>query len=1184
MRPDLVWTCLGESSESFVGEVCLRAGEVTGGGGDEWTSADPFADAIRADEQGGQDKLIHFCARPETSDKKLFPTFARTRPPDIQISRSVASLLHVFRWLKVAFLYSSNPESPFKDVSRTIVTTLDQAGIHIKYVGTWSFTYHYGYAENPFDNMVEESYLDTRIYVILGFHFEHLGLMMSLHKKGLLENGEYFVVGVDIEQYESEHPTKYLKGLLKDDIEVEAKEAFRSYLGVVASNPKGFNDFEVKVNKYMQFPPFNFPNPAKTVGGMKKVPAEGAYLYDAVYVYARALNDCLAKNEDPFNGRNLMKYIFEKTYFSAMGYMVYMDKHGDAEGNYSLIARKPIPGAAGEFGLIPVGVFQLPENRSGIQVLKLISDIEWINGIPPVDEPMCGFHGQKCVVWKIAISIFGMMIVIVLIVLFVSYRNWAYEQELDSLLWKIDFKDIEINECAASVIAGHISKNIYTLIRTSQGSLSSNLEGDFRLSSIYTTVGVYKARMVAVKQLRKKNIDVNMSMKKNFKVMRDMRHDNLNPFIGACIEPPNICIVTEYCSRGSLKDILSNEDVKLDNMFNASLIGDIVRGMIFLHESPLRTHGNLKSSNCLVDSRWVVKITDFGLQELKFGADVEDCDTDLEKVCEKLLWKSPELLRDPHSPIGGSQKGDVYSFGIILFEIIGRSGPYGNTRMPASEIIIRVIEETEGEPFRPPLSKLQASFDCVINCMQECWHEVPEHRPDFKTIRAKLRPMRRGLKPHIFDNMLEMMEKYANNLEALVDERTDQLIEEKKKTDALLYEMLPTYVADELKKGHRVEAESFDCVTIYFSDIVGFTTISAQCSPLEVVNLLNDLYTCFDSIIENYDVYKVETIGDAYMVASGLPVRNGDNHAAEIASMALNLLDAIKRFPIRHKRNDALMLRIGIHSGPVCAGIVGQKMPRYCLFGDTVNTASRMESSGQPLRIHCSQSFKDLAEHVGGYELKERGVINIKGKGEMRTYWLIGQESYREKEKKIDKTTKNTKPIRRSSLKQDRNFSMQFSMQHIVPRCLKRLRFTSASVPDASIDVVSSTNIYGTTQIQSCDVLGTYLPFSKCTTRNSTPGSCLISKSSSLPCMSMSCELCRGGNISLTDKLSTAVISRENSYPHLFFKNHRWEKLIQLPSIEIAEYSDENDQTALTLSRAQSVPLLLYSGQKYEFS
>lgn len=206
--------------------------------------------------------------------------------------------------------------------------------------------------------------------------------------------------------------------------------------------------------------------------------------------------------------------------------------------------------------------------------------------------------------------------------------------------------------------------------------------------------------------------------------------------------------------------------------------------------------------------------------------------------------------------------------------------------------------------------------------------ENPEIRPDFKSIRTKLRPLRKGMRPNIFDNMMAMMEKYANNLEQLVDERTDQLQEEKKKTEALLLEMLPRPVAEQLKRGNKVEAESYDMVTIYFSDIVGFTNMSAESTPLQVVDFLNDLYTCFDSIIGNYDVYKVETIGDAYMVVSGLPIRNGNIHAGEIASMSLHLLEAVREFKIRHRPNDTLKLRVGIHSGPVCAGVVGLKMPR----------------------------------------------------------------------------------------------------------------------------------------------------------------------------------------------------------------------------------------------------------------
>ncbi|KAJ8681913.1 hypothetical protein QAD02_017705 [Eretmocerus hayati] len=306
--------------------------------------------------------------------------------------------------------------------------------------------------------------------------------------------------------------------------------------------------------------------------------------------------------------------------------------------------------------------------------------------------------------------------------------------------------------------------------------------------------------------------------------------------------------------------------------------------------------------------------------------------------------------------------------------------------------IIEGVRRGGGSPLRPFVDETSVDEE-VASLMDRCWAEDPAGRPDFAGLKDIVRKINKDSRiNNLLDNLLSRMEHYADNLENLVAERTADYLEEKRKCEELLYQLLPKSVASQLILGRSVIAETYDQVTIYFSDIVGFTSLSAESTPLQVVDLLNDLYTCFDSIIENFDVYKVETIGDAYMVVSGLPMRNGTNHAREIARMSLALRDTVMTFSIRHRPNEQLKLRIGMHSGPCVAGVVGLKMPRYCLFGDTVNTASRMESNGEALKIHVSPRTKEILDTFGTFNLACRGEVTLKGKGTMTTYWLLGEK------------------------------------------------------------------------------------------------------------------------------------------------------------------------------------------------
>ncbi len=231
---------------------------------------------------------------------------------------------------------------------------------------------------------------------------------------------------------------------------------------------------------------------------------------------------------------------------------------------------------------------------------------------------------------------------------------------------------------------------------------------------------------------------------------------------------------------------------------------------------------------------------------------------------------------------------------------------------------------------------------------------------------------------------LRALQRQLEESHASLEAATRALVSEKQRTDDLLYSMLPRSVANSLREGQRVAADGFPAVTVLFCDIVDFTAIASTHSPLEIFELLGALYTRFDELIERYPVYKVETVGDCYMIAGGMPEPN-PGHADAVVAAALDMVDAVSE--VHLPRGGPLQLRIGVNSGPVVAGIVGTKMPRFCLFGDTVNIANRMEATSTPMHVHISDSTAQLLDRER-WQLDERGEIELKGRGNMRTHFV----------------------------------------------------------------------------------------------------------------------------------------------------------------------------------------------------
>ena len=463
--------------------------------------------------------------------------------------------------------------------------------------------------------------------------------------------------------------------------------------------------------------------------------------------------------------------------------------------------------------------------------------------------------------------------------------------------------------------------------------------------------------------------------------LSSVSHENILKFIGLVLDGPVRCVLTDVTSRGSLYDLLGSGYMELTLDFKVALMLDIVNGMDYIHRSALGYHGQLTSKCCFLDSKFTCKIGNYWLKALLAPsifnvAIVEDTDD--------VLWMAPEFL---HSDDGINNKCDVYSFGIMVQEVLLLNKPYAaNDPCLLPSEIIKLVSNKE-KKYRPLIPGVDSDWTRLA---ENCWNENPSLRPTFLEIKQRLVKLNGGQSVNAIESVINRMEAHTRYLEEIVENRSLELFTEKARAENLICELLPKSVFEQLKQGRQVQPETFEEVTIFSSDIEGFTKIASLATPMGIVSLLNRLYMLFDNVIDKYDVYKVATIGDAYIVVSGLPERNGDRHAGEIALLSLELIEAIEGFEIPHIPRTFLNMRVGLHSGPCVAAITGLKMPRYLLFGDTVNIGARIEALGEAMKVHVSDTTIKLL--VGDrrfiVQLRE-DKMEIPGHGTMQTAWLI---------------------------------------------------------------------------------------------------------------------------------------------------------------------------------------------------
>ncbi|OQV20628.1 Atrial natriuretic peptide receptor 1 [Hypsibius exemplaris] len=601
-----------------------------------------------------------------------------------------------------------------------------------------------------------------------------------------------------------------------------------------------------------------------------------------------------------------------------------------------------------------------------------LQDVDWPNRQdPPLNQPLCGFSGlgnSDCLAARATTFVVGESVVALLGAIFLGWllvlvRRRHAHQRLRNRPWFVSPEDVQAPAVVAQV-ADETKRELRSRARSSAAGLVGRV--------------TFKDREVWAGS-------VSLPSRPNFDDPRLLHlcdtiyachHENINRLIGIIAKPSLsafVVIFEAFGEKGSLRDLLT--DGAISREFQKSFVQDLIQGVGFIHNSKLRYHGCLTDAHCIIDRHFVLKISKLGHQHLQ-----ELCRNDRQQVPaearplgELNIWTvalemvAGQLESHAYSPAAAA---DICALGVIMFKIfMGSVTPFE-----------REQGELPGQAVHSPLVP-----DDISDLIVQCCNEEPLRRPTIRAVQMEIfSKLQIRHQDNLMTRTLKRHEIYAKDLELKVGERTRELLEQRRLCDSLLEEMLPRIIVERLRANQDVTPKMFDMVTVYFSDIDGFPAYAVNSSPYDVIFFLNQVYSTLDALIIKFDVYKLETINDSYVVVSGLPIPNGTGHAQAIALMAISFLEGYSATAFRGDTS----LRVGMHSGPVAAGVVGHRTPRYCLFGDTVNTASRMESHGEPGRIHVSSKTAEFLQEVPQLRLYSRGTTTIKGKGKMETFWL----------------------------------------------------------------------------------------------------------------------------------------------------------------------------------------------------
>ncbi|XP_055334069.1 atrial natriuretic peptide receptor 2-like [Paramacrobiotus metropolitanus] len=718
--------------------------------------------------------------------------------------------------------------------------------------------------------------------------------------------------------------------------------------------------------------------------------------YMTVFALAKIINDTIASGKTAdWSGTALARRLLNQTFSDDIGNSMYIDNEGQRRTDFIVSyfstngTRKTLLQKFGNTGVL----LEAPQLRA------------WVNDpFPPPNEPLCGYLHQSFFCFAASVSsltkalISTVSVVCVFLgIAIVGYINKqrARNNMLTDPWWQVHLDENRSDRevfCFPTPLVGQKQKHSEFSRGTGTSGLPDAIIGTRDICRAIIFGSLESRPVMGWKVSSRKhpvsfaNISANIDLLILLRKLNKIDHINICRFVGLTITKSSkelhwVSAVLDCPSRGPLPDLFDSW-ISKDEAMTSSLVLDYLQAVRYIHSSSLQFHGRISILTCWIDRHFTLKLAHLASDRLREETHIA-CGDLSTAACQNTVWES--FYWSP--PESGSmldskslQMVDIYSSGLILLDIL-----------TMGKLLDKVRSLTKDQSFHDlHYGTMFSSVPEFEVALTSCIDLDPLQRPDISSLLHSLARISPTLasdkrKTTLFDKIISRLENYAVELECQVIKRTSELTEEMNKCDAIIHQFLPRYIAKQLRAGEKVLPEFFECATITFTDLYGFADFVKNQPPEMTITLTSATEACIDKLSTECGVYKVEAIGDSFMVASGLPERIGINHIERTAVFATRLMELRPQLTFLHN----LRFKIGIHSGPCAAGLMGSKRPRYCLFGDTINMASRMCSHGLPDRIHLSPESQLLLEQFTEFVVQPRGRQLIKGKYEMMTYWLI---------------------------------------------------------------------------------------------------------------------------------------------------------------------------------------------------